>query len=70
MEFLILIGFLSFITMIAVKNRLFWEENIDYESNNVEAQIQAVKRNKFWWNLFLWGGLAMMIIGIIGTILI
>ena len=70
MEFLILLGFLSFITMIAIKNRLFFEENIDYDACDVETQKKAAKRNKLWWNIFLWGGLILMIIGILGTIFI
>lgn len=70
MDFFILLGFLSFIIMIIVKNRLFSEEDIDYNSNNVEAQIKSAKQNKFFWNFFFWGGLILMIVGIIGTILI
>lgn len=66
MEFLIVLGFLSFITMTLIKNRLFWEVN--YDEPNVEAQEKAVKTNKIFWNLGFYGGLVLMVIGIIGSI--
>ena len=68
MEFLILIGFLLTVTMIAIKNRLFFEENIDYDSCDVDIQKQAAKANKFFWNLFFWVGIVVLLFGIIGTI--
>ena len=69
MEFLILLGFLSFLTMIVSRDKLFFEENIDYDACDVELQKQAAKRNKLFWNIFFYGGFALMVLGVIGVIL-
>lgn len=67
MEFLAVIGAILFTMALALKNKLKW--TADENSCNVEREEKAVRNNKIAWNISFYGGLALLLIGIIGIIL-
>lgn len=67
MEFLAVIGAILFTMALALKNKLKW--TVDENSCNVEREEKAVRNNKIAWNISFYGGLALLLIGIIGIIL-
>lgn len=71
MEFLIVLGLLSVVTMTVIRGRLLWEVDPDETVGCViEEQKRDIKRNKLFWNIFYYGGIGLILIGVVGSLLI
>lgn len=66
MGFLIVFGLIFIIMVLAIRKSLKWE--VDENSCNVVEEEKEVKNNKLMYNIMLYGGIAMCIIGLIGII--
>lgn len=66
MGFLIVFGLILIIMVLAIRKSLKWE--VDENSCNVAKEEKEVKNNKLMYNIMLYGGIAMCIIGLIGII--
>lgn len=66
MGFLIVFGLILIIMVLAIRKSLKWE--VDENSCNVVEEEKEVKSNKLMYNIMLYGGIAMCIIGLIGII--
>lgn len=66
MGFLIVFGLILIIMVLAIRKSLKWE--VDENSCNVAEEEKEVKNNKLMYNIMLYGGIAMCIIGLIGII--
>lgn len=66
MGFLIVFGLILIIMVLAIGKSLKWE--VDENSCNVAKEEKEVKNNKLMYNIMLYGGIAMCIIGLIGII--
>lgn len=67
MEFFIVFGALLFIMAIGIRKFLLWEPSEN--SCNPEKEQKDVKTNKVAWYTCFYGGLALIVIGIIGSLL-
>lgn len=66
MGFLIIFGLIMSLIALGVRKQLKW--TVDENSCNVTAEEREVKNNKLMYNIMLYGGIALTIIGIIGII--
>lgn len=66
MGFLILIGALSLMLSLAIKKNLKW--TVSENSCNVEKEEKEVKKNKLMWNISFYGGIVLLVVGIIGEL--
>lgn len=66
MGFLIVFGLIMSLIALGVRKQLKW--TVDENSCNVKAEEKDVKNNKLMYNIMLYGGIALTIIGIIGVI--
>lgn len=66
MGFLIVFGLIMSLIALGVRKQLKW--TVDENSCNVKAEEKKVKNNKLMYNIMLYGGIALTIIGIIGVI--
>lgn len=66
MGFLIVFGLILIIMVLTIRKSLKWE--VDENSCNVVEEEKEVKNNKLMYNIMLYGGIAMCIIGLIGII--
>lgn len=66
MGFLILIGALSLMLSLAIKKNLQW--TVSENSCNPEKEEKEVKKNKLMWNISFYGGIVLLVVGIIGEL--
>lgn len=66
MGFLILIGALSLMLSLAIKKNLQW--TVSENSCNAEKEEKKVKKNKLMWNISFYGGIVLLVVGIIGEL--
>lgn len=66
MGFLIFIGALSLMLSLIIKKNLKW--TVSENSCNAEKEEKEVKKNKLMWNISFYGGIVLLVVGIIGEL--
>lgn len=67
MGFLIIFGLLMTLVAIGVRKQLKW--TVDENSCNIKREEKEVRRNKIAYNVMLYGGICLTVIGIIGILI-
>lgn len=67
MSFLIIFGLIMTLVAIGLRKQLKW--TVDENSCNIEREEKAVRQNKIAYNVMLYGGICLTVIGIIGILI-